>query len=50
MYECLKEHRPSKLPLPPTEPEKVADVENDPNDPTPSFGPERVSPVCLITT
>lgn len=39
----MEEHKPSKRPPPPTEPGRVADVKNDPKDPTPSFGPERVS-------
>ena len=44
------DHKPSKSPPPPTEPGKVADVKNDPQRPRPSFGPDIVSLVCLITT
>ena len=48
--ECGKKY--PLLPRPtPTEPGKVlADVKNDPQDPHPYFGPERVSLVCLIAS
>ena len=48
--ECFKQYL--SLPRPtPTEPGKVlADAKNDPQDPHPSFGPERVSLVCLIAS